>query len=118
MYSEQVLDHFQNPRHAGEVEQPDAVAEVSNPVCGDVLRLSARVVDGQVADVRFRARGCVPAMACGSRVAEMIQGKPVAQAATLQRDDLVESLGGLPAASSHAAQLAIDAVRKLVQQLK
>lgn len=113
MYSRQVLDHFQNPRNAGEVEAPAAVVEVQNPACGDILRLSARVVDGRVREVRFRARGCVPAIACGSRLTEMIAGKSAAECAALSRDDLVASLGGLPEASGHAAVLAMDALRAL-----
>jgi len=68
MYSAQVLDHFQNPRGVGELPDATVSVEVQNPACGDVMRLSLRVVDGRVVDARFRAKGCVPAIACGSRL--------------------------------------------------
>lgn len=114
MFSPQVLEHFQNPRNAGEVEGASAVAELENPVCGDVLRLSARIVDGKIEDIRFRAKGCVASMACASQLVEVVQGKTVKEAKVLQREALVERLGGLPEGSTHAGQLAIDALRKLL----
>jgi len=117
VYSEQVLDHFQNPRNAGEVENADAVVEVQNPACGDILRLSARVVDGRITEVRFRAKGCVPAMACASRITEMITGKSIDEARAVKKEDVIASLGGVPAASGHAGQLATDAVGELLKKL-
>ena len=66
-----VLDHFQNPRNAGEIPNPDAAAEIENPACGDVLRLSLKMSDGRIAEARFKAKGCVPAMACGSALTEL-----------------------------------------------
>jgi nitrogen fixation NifU-like protein len=118
VYSEQVLDHFQNPRNAGEVDNADAVVEVQNPACGDVLRLSARVQNGRIAEIRFRAKGCVPAMACASRITEMIAGKSIDEARAVRKEDVIASLGGVPAASGHAGQLATDAVRQLTDQLQ
>lgn len=115
MFSEPVLDHFQNPRNAGEVEAPNAIAELQNPVCGDVLRLTARIVNGRIEQIRFRAKGCVASMACASRLTEMVQGRTLAEARALGRDELVQGLGGLPEASTHAAQLAIDGLRQLVK---
>lgn len=113
MFSAQVLDHFQNPRNAGEVENHNAVAEMQNPVCGDVLRLTARIVNGRIEQIRFQAKGCVASMACASRLTEMVQGKTLAEARELRREELVETLGGLPEASAHAAQLAIDGLQRL-----
>jgi nitrogen fixation NifU-like protein len=75
MYSAAVLDHFKNPRNAGEVAGATAAVEVTNPVCGDVLRLSARVENGRVTEARFKAQGCVTAIACSSWLAEWMQGK-------------------------------------------
>src|SRR5437016_9687461 len=75
MYSAQVLDHFEHPRNVGEVEQPDAAVQIENPACGDILKLTMRIVDGRIAEARFLAKGCVPAMACGSLLTEMVQGK-------------------------------------------
>jgi len=116
MFSEQVLDHFQNPRNAGEVEAPNAIAELQNPVCGDVLRFTARIVDGRIEAIRFRAKGCVASMACASRLTEMVQGRTLAEARALGREELVQGLGGLPEASAHAAQLAIDGLQQLVKR--
>ena len=117
MYSPQVLDHFQNPRNAGEVENADAVVELQNPACGDVLRLSVRMQSGRVAEARYQAKGCVPAMACGSRITEMMVGRTVEDLCALTKDEVIESLGGLPAASGHAGQLAVDALRAVLDRL-
>jgi nitrogen fixation NifU-like protein len=117
MYSAQVLDHFQNPRNAGEAENADAVVEVQNPACGDVLRLSMRMEGGRVAEARFQAKGCVPAMACGSRITEMMMGRTVEELLAIRKEEVIESVGGVPAASGHAGQLAVDAVRELVGKL-
>lgn len=118
MYTPQVLDHFQNPRNAGEVENASAVVEVQNPACGDILRLSVRVDGGRVAEARFRAKGCVPAMACGSRVTEIMTGETLEELRGIRKEDVVDSLGGLPAASGHAGQLAVDALKELLQKLR
>lgn len=110
MYSPQLLDHFQNPRNAGDLPDADATVEMENPVCGDVVRLSLRFDAGRIADIRFKAKGCVPSMACGSALTEMVRGQTVQEARRLTREDLVRAVGGLPQASSHAAQLALDAL--------
>ena len=111
MYSAQVLDYFQNPRGVGEVENATVSVEVQNPACGDVMRLSLRVIEGKIEEVKFRAQGCVPSIACGSRLVEMLQGQTVEQAARVRREDLVEGVGGLPEASQHAGHLALDALK-------
>jgi len=116
MYSTQLLDHFQNPRNAGEVAAPDAVAEIENPVCGDVLRLTLKVEAGRIAEIRFQAKGCVPAMACGSALTELARGKTLAEAASIHRDGLIAAVGGLPQASGHAAQLALDALAEALRK--
>ena len=115
MYSPQLLDHFQNPRHAGELPGCDASIQVENPACGDVLRLSANIRLGKIVEIRFQAKGCVPAMACGSAVAELISGKTLAEAKALKKQDLIQAVGGLPEASTHAAHLALDAVATLLK---
>ena len=117
MYSPQLLDHFQNPRNAGDLAAADAIAEISNPVCGDVIRLSLRVRDELIAEIRFKAKGCVPAMACGSALTELTRGRTVAEARNLKRDDLIAAVGGVPPASSHAAQLALDALAMALNQI-
>jgi nitrogen fixation protein NifU and related proteins len=118
MYSSQLLDHFQNPRNAGEVAEPDASVQIENPACGDILQLTARVADRRIVEIRFRAKGCVPAMACASLLTELVQGLTVAQARKLGSQELVQAIGGLPEASSHASHLAIDALRALLTQVK
>jgi nitrogen fixation NifU-like protein len=115
MYSERLLDHFRNPRGAGELPAATAAAEASNPGCGDVLRLSARIEAGRFAAVGFQARGCTPTLAAGSAAAEWLQGKTLAEAAELSEQMMEDALGGLPHASRHAARLAVDAVRALLQ---
>lgn len=118
MYSSQVLDHFEHPRNAGEVAQPDASVEMSNPACGDILKLTLKVEDGRVAEIRFLAKGCVPAIACGSALTELVRGKTVEEAAGLRREEVVQAVGGLPETSGHASHLAIDALREALEQVK
>ena len=114
MYSPPLLDHFEHPRHAGSLENPTAAVEVANPACGDVLRLEARIEDGRVAAVRFRAKGCVPAIACASALAELLHGAQLGDAARITRAQLVAAVGGLPEAASHASHLAMDALHELL----
>jgi nitrogen fixation NifU-like protein len=118
MYSAQLLDHFQNPRNAGEVLNPDASVQVENPACGDILKLSIRLADGRIADIRFRAKGCVPAMACASLLTELLLGRTLEDGRNVRREELVLKIGGLPEASAHASHLAVDAWAALLKQLK
>ncbi|MGP0018140.1 MAG: iron-sulfur cluster assembly scaffold protein [Candidatus Sulfotelmatobacter sp.] len=118
MYSTQMLDHFQNPRNAGEVVDADAVAQIENPACGDVLRLTLKIRAGRIAEIRFKAKGCVPSMACASALTELVAGRTPEEARSLSRDTLITAVGGLPQASTHAAQLALDAISAVLRQLK
>jgi NifU-like protein involved in Fe-S cluster formation len=108
VYSPEVLDHFQNPRNAGDVESPDAAAELENSACGDVLRLTLKLEGKRIVDIRFRAKGCVPAIACGSALTELVKGRTLDESRLLSREELVLAVGGLPEASSHACHLAIE----------
>jgi nitrogen fixation protein NifU and related proteins len=117
MYSAQVLDHFENPRNAGELPNADVRVRVENPACGDVLELTATMESGKIAAIRFRAKGCVSAMACGSALTEIVSGMSVEEARRLRREVLVDRVGGLPEASQHAGHLAIDALRTLLKNL-
>src|SRR5436189_334393 len=110
MYSPQLLDHFQNPRNAGEITDPDASVQLENPACGDILKLTLRVTNGRIAEIRFLAKGCVPAMACGSLLTELVQGRTLKEARKIRRVELVQVIGGGTEASSHASHLAMDAV--------
>lgn len=118
MYSARLLDHFQNPRNPGEIANPDAVAEVENPACGDVLRLTLRIHSGRIAEIRFKAKGCVPSMACASALTELIAGKTLTESRALQRDTLIAAVDGLPQASTHAAQLALDTLAAALRQIE
>lgn len=117
MYSPQLLDHFEHPRNPGEVADADAMVQVENPACGDVLKLSMKVANGQVAEIRFLAKGCVAAMACGSVLTELVKGRTLAAARQLRREELVQAVGGLPEASAHASYLAMDALTGALKQL-
>ena len=117
MYSAQLLDHFQNPRNPGEVPNADAVAEIENPACGDVLRLSLKIQFERIAEIRFKAKGCVPSMACASALTELVNGQTVSATRALKRETLIAAVGGLPQASTHAAQLALDALHAALNQI-
>ncbi len=118
MYSARLLDHFQNPRNVGELPDADAVAEIQNPACGDVIRLTLKVRADRIEEIRFKAKGCVPAIACGSALTELARGKPAPEVHRLKRDDIIAALGGLPPASTHAAQLALDALSTALSQIE
>jgi nitrogen fixation NifU-like protein len=118
MYSAQLLDHFQNPRNPGEVLDADAVAEIENPACGDVLRLSLKINSGRIAEIRFKAKGCVPSMACASALTDLVVGRTLDETISLRRETLIAAVGGLPQASTHAAQLALDALSAALRQIK
>ena len=110
MYSAQLLDHFQNPRNAGELIDADANAEVQNPVCGDILRISLKKSAGKIVRVQFKAKGCVASIACASALTELVQGKTIDEAKSIRQEHIRAAVGGLPPASNHAAQLALDAL--------
>jgi nitrogen fixation protein NifU and related proteins len=114
MHSERLLDHFQNPRNAGELAPPAVMVDVTNPACGDMLRLSARFADGRVAEARFLTRGCTAAIAASSALTEWMTGKRSDELAALAPPVIEEAVGGLEPASKHAAVLCVDAVRQLL----
>jgi nitrogen fixation NifU-like protein len=116
MYSAILLDHFEHPRNVGDLPDSSARVRVENPACGDVLELSAEFANGRIQEIRFRAKGCVPAMACGSLVTELATGRTVTEAKTISRAMIEHQIGGVPEASGHAAQLAVDALRALLEE--
>lgn len=116
-YSEKVLDHFQHPRNVGELSDADAKARVENPACGDIMDLAVKLSGDRVADVRYRIRGCVPSIAAGSCLTEMIKGRSLSEIRSLRREELVQCLDGLPNASLHAAHLAMDALAAVLRNL-
>ncbi|HET7214022.1 MAG TPA: iron-sulfur cluster assembly scaffold protein [Terriglobia bacterium] len=117
MYSDRVLDHFHNPRNVGEIAQPTAVAEASNPVCGDIMKLWILAREGRVVEATFKVQGCVPAVACGSWLTEAIKGMPIAELAAVSAEQVEAGLGGVPVASSHASMLAITVLRGALDKL-
>jgi nitrogen fixation NifU-like protein len=114
-YSPVVIDHFQNPRNVGELPDANARAEVTNPVCGDVLQLMLKIVDGAVAEVRFKTFGCEAAIAASSLLTEMIQGKALAEARQITPEQITAALGGLPRVKLHASALAEEALKEAIE---
>lgn len=116
MFSETLLAHFQKPRNAGELAGATAVVEVSNPACGDVLRLAVIVEGGVVREARFLCKGCTAAIAGGSVLTEKMKGQEMLALRELRAAEIAAALGGLPASSFHAAQLAEDAARAIAEK--
>jgi nitrogen fixation NifU-like protein len=117
MFSESVLDHFRNPRNAGTLADATAKVEVSNPVCGDILQLAARVENGRIAEARFLCRGCTTSIACASLLTGQMTGRSLPELGAITAESLSENLGGLVPTTFHAAQLAVDALTALLAQL-
>jgi|SRR5215831_16458376 len=115
-FSEAVLEHFRNPRNSGELKGATHRIEVSNPVCGDVLQLTARVEGGRVREARFLCRGCTTAIACASWMTERITGETLEKARELDTETIAAGLGGLPEETKHGAMLAADAVKSLLRK--
>ncbi len=115
MYSEQLLEHFQNPRHVGQLPAPAVTVEVMNPACGDIMRLSARFEEGRVAEVRYQTRGCTASIAAGSATTELILNRTRADLAALTPAEIEAAVGGLAPESKHAAVLCLDSIRALLK---
>jgi len=114
--SPELIEHFKNPRNVGELPPPAVTIEVSNPICGDILRLSVRLEAGRVTESRFKVRGCTASIASGSALTERIAGCDKAALKNLTNSDVELAVGGLSNESKHAAALCIDAVRALLAQ--
>jgi nitrogen fixation NifU-like protein len=114
VYSTRLLDHFKNPRHVGQLPAPAVTVDVTNPACGDMLRLSARFEDGRVAEARYQTRGCTASIAAGSALTEWMVGKSRAELAALTPTLLESLLDGLEPASKHAAVLCVDGIKRLL----
>ena len=111
LYSEKVMDHFQNPRNVGKMDDADGIGEVGNAVCGDIMRMYIKVKDGVITDVKFNTFGCGSAIATSSIATEMIKGKPIEEALKLSNKAVVEALDGLPPVKMHCSLLAEEAVK-------
>ena len=117
MYNDKVLEHFRKPHNAGDLPDATAVVEVTNPVCGDVLRLAVRVADGCISAARFKTQGCVASIASSSMLTELLAKKTTAEARLITAQQIADALDGLPPASFHAAQLCADALGVLLRKL-
>ena len=115
--SPELIEHFRNPRNVGELPPPAVVVEVSNPVCGDILRLSATIERGRVREARYKVRGCTASIAAGSALTELLAGRGRAELKTLSKDDIDRAVGGLSNESKHAAALCVQAVEALLRSL-
>ena len=113
--SPELIDHFRNPRNVGELEPPAVTVEVSNPICGDILRLAVRFESESVAEARFKVRGCTASIAAGSALTELMLGRGRAELASMTKEDVDKAVGGLSNESKHAAVLCMDAVRALLK---
>ncbi len=115
MYTEKVLEHFANPHNVGEVEDPDGVGQVGNPVCGDVMRITIKVQNGRLADVKFRTLGCAAAIATSSITTEMAKGKTLDEALKITRQQVADQLGGLPTNKMHCSNLAAQGLHEAIK---
>ena len=114
-YSVAFKDHLTRPRHAGELADANAVAEATNPVCGDRLRITLRISDGQITGVGFLAYGCPPTLVCGSVLSALVEGMTVHDALQITKSELLDQIGGLPSRKHHAASLAIETLRTAIE---
>ncbi len=114
MYTEKVMDHFQNPRNSGEIESADAVGEVGNAKCGDIMKMYLKIENDVIIDIKFKTFGCGAAIATSSAATEMIKGKTIEEALKITNKQVIEQLGGLPPAKIHCSVLAEEAVKAAI----
>ncbi len=117
-YTDEVIDHFHNPRNVGEIENPDGKGTVGNPACGDVMKLTISVEDERIVDVKFKTFGCGAAIATSSMVTEMVMGKTLDEALAVSNKMVAEALGGLPKNKMHCSVLAEEALRAAIQDYR
>jgi len=118
MYTDKVMDHFQNPRNVGEIVDADGIGEVGNVVCGDIMKIYLKVEDDRIADVKFKTFGCGAAIATSSMVTEMVKGKTLDEALRITNKAVAEALDGLPPQKMHCSNLAADAVHKAIEDYR
>jgi len=114
LYSEKVMEHFRNPRNVGEMENPDGIGRVGNPICGDVMELYVKIRDGIIVDAKFKTFGCGAAIATSSMVTEMVKGKGIEEALKISSKAVAEALDGLPAAKMHCSSLGEEALKSAI----
>lgn len=115
MYSDIVMDHFTNPRNVGQIEDPDGIGEVGNPVCGDMMTFTIKVKDGRIEDVKFKTFGCGAAIAVSSMVTELAKGRTLEEAKKISKKEIAEALGGLPPQKLHCSNLGTEALIEAIE---
>lgn len=115
MYSEKVMDAFQNPKNVGEIENPDGIGTVGNEKCGDIMQISLRIENDVIVDAKFKTFGCAAAIATSSTATEMVKGMTIEEALKLTNKRVVEALGGLPTQKIHCSVLAEEAIKKAIE---
>ena len=118
MYTEKVMDHFQNPRNVGEIKNADGVGTEGNPTCGDLMTIYIKVDDNIITDVKFKTFGCGAAIATSSMITEMAVGKTIEEALKITRNDVADELEGLPPVKMHCSNLAADALKAAIADYK
>ena len=118
LYSDKVMEHFKNPRNMGELEDADAVGEVGNPTCGDLMYIYIKVKDDKINDISFQTFGCGAAIATSSMVTELAKGKTLDEAMDITREDVAESLDGLPPVKMHCSNLAADSLHDAIKKYR
>ena len=118
MYSDKVMEHFNNPRNVGEIEQPDGVGEVGNPVCGDIMKLYVTIEEDIIKDIKFKTFGCGAAVATSSMVSELAVDKTIAEALEISNETVAGALDGLPSQKMHCSNLAAEALHKAIEDYR
>jgi len=118
MYSEKVLDHFQNPRNVGELENPDGVGQAGNPKCGDIMKIYLRVENEIITDIKFKTFGCASAIASSSMATELVKGRNIDEAWSLTNSAVAEALDGLPPVKMHCSVLAEEAIHAAINDYR
>lgn len=118
MYSEKVMDHFSNPRNVGEMPDADAVGQVGNPSCGDIMKIYLKIKDDRIEDIKFQTFGCGAAIATSSMVTEMAKGKTLDEAMKITNKAVAEALDGLPPQKMHCSNLAADALQEAIKNYR
>ena len=115
LYSKKVLEHFRNPKNLGEIKNPDGIATVGNPVCGDVMKMFIKVKGNKISAIKFQTLGCAAAIATSSVVTEMVKGKTLWEAKMIKEGEVIKSLGGLPKQKIHCSVLAVRALKQAIE---
>ena len=117
-YSEKVMDHFMNPRNVGVIEDADAIGEVGNPRCGDIMRMYLKIKNNVIEDIKFQTFGCGAAVATSSMVTELVKGKTLEEALKVTKMDVADALDGLPPIKMHCSNLAEEAIKLAIENYR